>query len=74
LGIVHKITGSPPIRSLGGACFILALVLYPYVFLLVRVALLEQSENLIHSAKTLGASRFTYLKSHVTFDSPCYCS
>lgn len=43
-------------RSLGGACFVLALVLYPYVFLLVRIALLEQSENLIHSAKILGAS------------------
>ncbi|MGC6407144.1 ABC transporter permease [Bisgaard Taxon 45] len=55
----------PAIRSLGGACFILALVLYPYIFLLVRVALLEQSENLIHSAKTLGASRF-YLFKKVT--------
>lgn len=39
--------------------------MYPYVFLLVRVALLEQSENLIHSAKTLGASRF-YLFKKVT--------
>lgn len=47
----------PSIRTLGGACFILALVLYPYVFLLVRVALMEQSENLIHSAKMLGASQ-----------------
>ncbi|EJS90863.1 FbpB, partial [Pasteurella multocida subsp. multocida str. Anand1_buffalo] len=34
----------PPIRSLGGACFILALVLYPYVFLLVRVALLDNQK------------------------------
>ncbi|AKD37981.1 Fe(3+) transport system permease protein FbpB [Pasteurella multocida subsp. multocida OH4807] len=56
----------PSIRSLGGACFVLALVLYPYVFLLVRVALLEQSENLIHSAKTLGANAF-YLFKNVTF-------
>ncbi|WP_424404630.1 ABC transporter permease [Pasteurella sp. PK-2025] len=55
----------PPIRTLGGACFILALVLYPYVFLLVRVALLEQSENLIHSAKTLGA-RPLYLLRKIT--------
>ncbi len=47
----------PAIRTLGGACFILALVLYPYIFLLVRVALLEQSENLIQSAKMLGAGR-----------------
>lgn len=46
----------PQIRTLYGACFVLALVLYPYIFLLVRVALLEQSENLIHSAKMLGAT------------------
>lgn len=46
----------PQIRTLYGACFVLALVLYPYLFLLVRVALLEQSENLTHSAKLLGAS------------------
>ncbi|VEI58193.1 Fe(3+) transport system permease protein FbpB [Pasteurella multocida] len=55
----------PTIRSLGGACFVLAFVLYPYIFLLVRVALLEQSENLIHSAKTLGANAF-YLFKKVT--------
>lgn len=47
----------PSIRTLGGACFILALVLYPYIFLLVRVALMEQSENLIQSAKMLGAGK-----------------
>lgn len=52
----------PAIRTLGGACFVLALVLYPYIFLLVRIALLEQSENLLHSAKTLGANRFYLLK------------
>ncbi|WP_197504111.1 ABC transporter permease [Gallibacterium salpingitidis] len=46
----------PSIRSLGGACFILALSLYPYIFLLSRMALMEQSENLIQSAKLLGAS------------------
>ncbi|OOH86356.1 iron ABC transporter permease [Pasteurellaceae bacterium 15-036681] len=47
----------PQIRTLYGACFVLALVLYPYIFLLARVALLEQSENLLHSAKMLGATR-----------------
>ncbi|MGX2966618.1 ABC transporter permease [Ursidibacter sp. B-7004-1] len=46
----------PKIRTLYGACFVLALVLYPYIFLLARVALLEQSENLTHSAKMLGAT------------------
>lgn len=52
----------PPIRTLGGACFVLALVLYPYVFLLVRVALLEQSENLLQSAKLLGVTPYQRLK------------
>lgn len=46
----------PQIRTLYGASFVLALVLYPYLFLLVRVALLEQSENLMHSAKMMGAN------------------
>lgn len=44
------------IRTLWGACIVLALVLYPYIFLLVRLALLEQSENVIQSAKLLGAT------------------
>lgn len=52
----------PSIRTLSGACFVLALVLYPYIFLLVRIALLEQSENLIHSAKILGASPWQRIK------------
>ncbi|NBI43680.1 ABC transporter permease subunit [[Haemophilus] felis] len=56
----------PAIRTLGGASVVLALVLYPYIFLLARIALLEQSENLLHSAKTLGASRF-YLFRKITF-------
>ncbi len=47
----------PQTRSMYGACFILALVLYPYIFLVVRVALLEQSENLLQSAKILGANK-----------------
>ncbi|MDG6882322.1 Sulfate transport system permease protein CysW [Phocoenobacter uteri] len=56
----------PQARTMYGACFILALVLYPYIFLVVRVALLEQSENLLQSAKILGANRIkTFLK--VTF-------
>ncbi|MGR6980461.1 ABC transporter permease [Testudinibacter sp. P27/CKL/0425] len=44
----------PSIRTLGGACVVLALVLYPYIFLMTRIALMEQSENLNHSAKILG--------------------
>ncbi|RLM19531.1 iron ABC transporter permease [Brenneria alni] len=48
--------GFPSIRSLGGACLVLALVLYPYIYLLVRRALLEQSANLRYSARLLHHS------------------
>lgn len=44
------------IRSLGGAAVMLALVLYPYVYLMVRANLLEQQANLTHVARTLGYS------------------
>ncbi|SMY36721.1 Sulfate transport system permease protein CysW [Photobacterium malacitanum] len=46
----------PDLRSLWGACFVLALVLYPYVYLLVRAAFMEQSNNLLQSARLLGCS------------------
>lgn len=52
----------PTIRTLGGACVALALVLYPYIFLLTRIALMEQSENLNHSAKLLGVTGWRQIK------------
>ncbi|KAA8995537.1 iron ABC transporter permease [Affinibrenneria salicis] len=45
-----------PLRSLPGACLMLALVLYPYIYLLARTALLEQAGNLTHSARLLNHS------------------
>ena len=44
------------VRSLEGAGVMLALVLYPYVYLLARTAFLEQSVNLIHSSRMLGCN------------------
>ena len=44
----------PEIRSLGGAIFILTLVLYPYVYLLTRAAFLEQSVCVLEVSRTLG--------------------
>jgi iron(III) transport system permease protein len=44
----------PPIRSLGGAIAMLSLVLYPYVYLLVRVAFLEQSICTLEASRSLG--------------------
>ena len=46
----------PDIRSMGGAIFILALVLYPYLYMLARTALLEQSESQRLASRLLGCS------------------
>lgn len=43
-------------RSLGGAFVMLALVLYPYVYLMSRAAFLEQSANTLEVCRTLGYS------------------
>ncbi len=45
----------PEIRSLGGAILILAAGLYPYVYLLTRISLREQSGASLEVARTLGA-------------------
>ncbi|MBM3516915.1 MAG: iron ABC transporter permease, partial [Alphaproteobacteria bacterium] len=44
----------PEVRSLGGAAFMLTLVLYPYVYLLCRAAFLEQSVCALEVSRTLG--------------------
>jgi iron(III) transport system permease protein len=44
----------PEIRSLGGAICMLSLVLYPYVYMLVRVAFLEQSTAVLEASRNLG--------------------
>lgn len=46
----------PEIRSLGGAIALLALSLYPYVYLLARVAFLEQSSRTLEASRALGCS------------------
>lgn len=47
----------PEIRSLGGAVFVLALALSPYVYLVARAAFLGQSASAIEAARTLGLGR-----------------
>ncbi|MDB5412046.1 MAG: iron transporter permease [Rubritepida sp.] len=44
----------PEIRSLPGAAVVLAMVLYPYVYLLCRAAFLAQSTCLVEVSRTLG--------------------
>ena len=45
----------PEIRSLWGAASVLALALYPYVYLLARGALAERATHLMEAARLLGA-------------------
>jgi iron(III) transport system permease protein len=47
----------PEIRSASGAVAVFALVLFPYVYLPVRVAFARQSADLIEVARTLGTGR-----------------
>ena len=46
----------PNIRSLWGAALMLILVLYPYVYLLARVAFLEQSVCTLEASRSLGCN------------------
>lgn len=46
----------PAIRSLPGGAMVLALVLYPYVYLLSRAAFAAQSISEFRAARTLGAA------------------
>jgi iron(III) transport system permease protein len=45
----------PPIRSLGGAIFVIGFVLYPYVYFAARAMFQMQSAGLTEAARTLGA-------------------
>ena len=47
----------PPIRSLGGAVLVLSLSLYPYVYLLARVAFETAGARTLEAAQTLGLDR-----------------
>jgi iron(III) transport system permease protein len=44
----------PDIRSLGGAIFIAAMALYPYVYLSARASFVQQSVCVLEVARTLG--------------------
>jgi iron(III) transport system permease protein len=46
----------PDVHSLGGAIVMLTLSLYPYVYLLARVAFLEQSVCTVEASRSLGSS------------------
>ncbi|MES2662001.1 MAG: iron ABC transporter permease [Pseudomonadota bacterium] len=48
--------GIPSVRSLGGAIIIFTFAFYPYVFLMVRAALISQGEHIFEAARSLGES------------------
>jgi iron(III) transport system permease protein len=47
-------SGFPELRSVPGAAAVLALVLYPYLFLVVRAAFLRQGSAAMDAARSLG--------------------
>jgi iron(III) transport system permease protein len=60
LGPVQALLGGAwfvNIRSLGGAIFVMGIVLYPYVYVAARAMFQTQSACLIEVARTLGATR-----------------
>ncbi|WP_375752635.1 ABC transporter permease [Vibrio sp. HN007] len=52
----------PDLRTLPGATLILAMVFYPYVYLMARAAFMEQSVSLLHSARLLKCSPWESFK------------
>ena len=70
LGLVHRMLAVwfplhdvvrllPNLRSLPGAIIVIALVLYPYVYLSARAMFQFQSAEFAEAARTLGAGRWT---------------
>ncbi|MCP5300672.1 MAG: iron ABC transporter permease [Chromatiaceae bacterium] len=53
----HLHTWSPAVESLGGAAVILALTLYPYVYLLTRAAFRRVAMGFIEVGQSLGLNR-----------------
>ena len=53
-GILHL----PPIRSRGGVILVMALALYPYVYLTARAAFQGQGRRLLEAAQSLGLNRW----------------
>lgn len=47
----------PPVRSIGGAAWVLSLSLYPYVYMLCRNAFDSQGQRAMEAARSLGLSQ-----------------
>jgi iron(III) transport system permease protein len=53
----------PEIRSLGGAIFVLSMVLYPYVFLTARASFMRQPATQLEVARALGQTAWGAFRS-----------
>ncbi len=57
-GLLRDLFGTsawfPPVRSTGGVVLVMALVLYPYVYMLARTAFLAQGAGLMDAARLTG--------------------
>jgi iron(III) transport system permease protein len=47
----------PPIRSTGGVILVMALVLYPYVYMLARAAFVAQGQSVLDAARVQGLTQ-----------------
>ena len=48
----------PDILTIEGVIIVMSLVLYPYVYLITKASLINQSSNTLESARTLGSNSF----------------
>ncbi len=58
---VERLFWFPDLRSLAGACFVMAATLYPYVYLPARWSFERQSARQIEAARNLGATHSALL-------------
>ncbi len=49
----------PEVRSTGGVIVVMSLVLYPYVYMLVRSSFLTQGSSMVEAARSLGLSAWS---------------
>ena len=57
LNLISNDSALPTVRSLPGAIIIFAFALYPYVYLIIRVALMSISKPILDSVRVLGTSK-----------------
>ena len=57
----HEFIFFPKIRNVYGASIVFSFTLYPYVYLVSRMAFINQSRSIMEVGRTLGFSKFKVL-------------